>query len=409
MKYIRQQSLLSFEDLMALQPQTKLELIFENIDLSEAVKVILRSTKGPKGYNPIPIVRALLAQQLEQIPTRAALVRRLVTDPVFRYVCGFNVIGKVPSEATFSRYYNALSQNDYLEKLYLGFVNQANQLGLLNTEVIAIDATDLVSYERAKPKKKLDSNNPNTPDWGSKNDSHGNQKTWFGWKLHIAVDSKSELPIALMLSQASKADGEFAVPLAEKVYHQCKDNHYQMPKYWAMDSGYDWVSIYEAICNNYQGQALIPINKRRATLPPEGYHDFNGTPMCSCGYAMVYWGHGKGYNKFRCPHVLGKVDCPNGSAWCSDSNYGTVVKTRVKDDPRYVSTPHRGTKNWTKLYNKRTGVERCFSRLKEHLNLENVTVMGKEKVLTHVLLSCIALIAAKIATCGVSLNTVEAA
>lgn len=396
--YIRQEPLLSFEDLMELQPQTKLELILENVDWSEVVKIIPRSRKGPNGYHPIPIIRALLAQQIEQIPTRAALVRRLVTDPVFRYVCGFNVIGKVPSEATFSRYYSILSQTDYLERVYLGLVNRAIQLGLMETDVVAIDATDLTSYERAKPKKKLDLNNSDTPDWGSKNDSHGNQKTWFGWKLHIAVDTKSELPLALILSQASKADGEFAIPLAEKVYQQCRDKNYKTPKYWTMDSGYDWASIYDAILNTYQGQAIIPINKRRATQPPEGYYDFHGTPMCSCGYAMVYWGHGKGYNKFRCPHVLGKVDCPNGSAWCSNSNYGAVVKTRAKDDPRFIATPHRGTKNWTKLYNKRTSVERCFSRLKEHLNLENITVMGKKSVLTHVLLSCIALIAAKIAT-----------
>ncbi|MFW6229790.1 MAG: transposase [Halanaerobium sp.] len=51
---------------------------------------------------------------------------------------------------------------------------------------------------------------------------------------------------------------------------------------------------------------------------------------------------------------------------------------------------------WQDIYDKRTSVERTFSRLKEHLNLENLTVMGAEKVMTHVLLSCISLIASKI-------------
>ncbi|WP_205665617.1 transposase [Anoxybacter fermentans] len=124
---------------------------------------------------------------------------------------------------------------------------------------------------------------------------------------------------------------------------------------------------------------------------------------------MVYWEHGKGYNKFRCPHILGKVDCPNGSIWCSSSNYGAVVKTRVKADLRFVSTPHRGSKNWHKLYNKRTSVERSFSKLKELLNLENITVMGIEKVKTHVLLNCIVLIAVKIASFKSSLIQNKAA
>lgn len=127
------------------------------------------------------------------------------------------------------------------------------------------------------------------------------------------------------------------------------------------------------------------------------FERLHGTPVCSGGYKMVYWGHYNQCNKFRCPHVLGKVECPHGSAWCSDSNYGHVVKTRIKDDPRYISIPHRASKGWQKIYNKRTSVERTFSRLKKHLNLENLTVMGAKKVKVHVLLSCISLIAGNIA------------
>ena len=70
--YIRQQPLISFEDLMDLQPRTKLELIFSQIDLSELVsKVKSSSRRGPKGYNAAPVIRALFAQTIESIPTRA--------------------------------------------------------------------------------------------------------------------------------------------------------------------------------------------------------------------------------------------------------------------------------------------------------------------------------------------------
>ncbi|WP_127018272.1 transposase [Anoxybacter fermentans] len=41
---------------------------------------------------------------MENILTRSALVRRLRTNPVFRYVYRFSVIGRVPSEASFSKY-----------------------------------------------------------------------------------------------------------------------------------------------------------------------------------------------------------------------------------------------------------------------------------------------------------------
>jgi len=63
---------------------------------------------------------------------------------------------------------------------------------------------------------------------------------------------------------------------------------------------------------------------------PEAGFDFDGTPIYSAGFKMVYWDHDKDVNKFRCPHILGKCDCPYVSAWCSQSNYGMVIKARVK-------------------------------------------------------------------------------
>jgi len=138
-------------------------------------------------------------------------------------------------------------------------------------------------------------------------------------------------------------------------------------------------------------------NKRGAKQPPEGF-DWDGTPICSARYRMVYWGSYQGVNKFRCPHIMGKCDCPFGSAWCSDSNYGMVVKTKVKDDPRLFSSPHRGSANWQKQYNLRTYSERCFSRFKENLGLEDgLNVRKITKVETHAYLCAITMIAAVIA------------
>jgi len=87
-----------------------------------------------------------------------------------------------------------------------------------------------------------------------------------------------------------------------------------------------------------------------------------------------------------------KVQCPMGSCWCSSSNYGLVVKKKIEDHPRYFTYPHRGSKHWEKLYNERTSIERTFSRLKEHLGLEDITLKGMKKTKVHVLLGCISLI-----------------
>ena len=125
----------------------------------------------------------------------------------------------------------------------------------------------------------------------------------------------------------------------------------------------------------------------------------NRTPKCLMGYPMVYWGceKEKGILKFRCPHVCGKVNCPNGSAWCSESNLGLIVKKKVEEDLRSFCTPRRGTREWEKLYNQRTSVERVFSRLKEHLAVNSICTQGIQKVTSHLFLCCIALLAGRIA------------
>ncbi len=74
---------------------------------------------------------------------------------------------------------------------------------------------------------------------------------------------------------------------------------------------------------------IIAMNKRGAKQPPVGF-DWDGTPLCSAGYRMVYWGSCRGVNKFRYPHVMGKCDCPFGSAWCSDSLVVVMASIPIK-------------------------------------------------------------------------------
>src|SRR5690554_1059631 len=89
-------------------------MIFEALDLSKVVGGLQKKSKsGPKGHDPENMLRALLAKRLENIKYTKTLVERLKSDPVFRYTCGFPVASKTPSEATFSRFMQSLSDNLY--------------------------------------------------------------------------------------------------------------------------------------------------------------------------------------------------------------------------------------------------------------------------------------------------------
>ena len=78
-------------------------------------------------------------------------------------------------------------------------------------------------------------------DWGAKYDTFGNKLTWFGYKIHLAVDTQSELPYP-EVTPAHVYDGEMAIPLMKDV----AENLGWKFKFVMMDAGYDQVKNYEA-------------------------------------------------------------------------------------------------------------------------------------------------------------------
>jgi len=393
--YIRQMSIISFEEIIKFQQETKLEMILSQIDVSKLATVLMKTsgTKGPKGYDPTALIYSLIAMQVEKIQTIKDLVLNLKQNPILRYCCGFDILGQVPSESTFSRFLNRLAETEELEKLFHQLVLRAKELNIVDGEHISIDSTKLDSYEAAKPKKSIVDDDA-SPNWGMKRDTNGNNIRWFGWKLHILCDSKSELPLDILVTPASVYDGTVAISLIEQFYSNYKNTF--KPAYYSMDSGYDFEHIYSDIINKFDGIPIIAYNPRRSYAPPEGLDD-NFHPICSAGYKLVYWGKDGNYLKFRCPHAVGKCNCPFGMNWCSSSNYGYTLKINYKENPRLYGYPLRSSNEWQSQYNKRTSVERCNSRLKKYLNLNNIRSKGIKKAKVHALFNCISLVAGTIA------------
>nr|WP_223275749.1 transposase [Paenibacillus elgii] len=341
--------------------KSDLPIFFSALDLRPYGKELRsRSPRGAEGHCRQGILRALLAAPLENIDTLSGLHRRLDMDLRFRYQCGFRLDRAAPSVATLSRVFAELTRKDLARRLFEDLVAVCKKEGIIDGSHVVIDSAAIHAYEKKQPKRKSDlSGNAN---WGAKFDSFGNKITWFGYKLHLAVDTKSELPMALSVTPAHVNDGDMAPGLMEQVTARSKVN------FFVFDAGYDQLKNYET-ARNLKAQAIIPMNLRNEKEPPAGMTS-NGTPCCSMGFPMTYWGADNDILKFRCPHATGKVDCPLGMAACSSSNYGMVVKVNTTSDLRRYSTPHRDSKRWKELYNEITSVERCNSRLKTYLTCE---------------------------------------
>ena len=116
---------------------------------------------------------------------------------------------------------------------------------------------------------------------------------------------------------------------------------------------------------------------------------------------MTYWGRDGDYLKYRCPQqatsLFSCLQDHKGTDRCSLSPYGLVIKLNMKDDPRrYVPVP-RETKQFHRLYKRRTANERVNSRLKENLLLDDLKVRGLPKVKVRVGLNLLVMLAIAVA------------
>nr|WP_304595993.1 transposase [Alicyclobacillus sendaiensis] len=178
---------------MEIDPSERRERFFSALDLGPyAAKLRSLTPQGAKPISREAILRAFLAAPLEGISTFTQLHRR---DLRFHYQCGFSLHESVPSVSTLSRVFQAIVDKGVAETRFAELVRQCRDEGLIEGEHVAIDSTAIHAYERKHPRSGVQPSN--RVNWGAKFDAFGNRLAWFGYKVHLAVDAKSELPMAL--------------------------------------------------------------------------------------------------------------------------------------------------------------------------------------------------------------------
>lgn len=100
------------------------------------------------------MIYALVAYIVERIPTIKDLVKRLRHDFMFHLKCGFLFSDRIPSEASFSRFTQKLSESNVLETVQETLFLQAIQEKFITDDVVSIDATHFESRDRATPQEK---------------------------------------------------------------------------------------------------------------------------------------------------------------------------------------------------------------------------------------------------------------
>lgn len=437
MTIIRQGSLFDIQDLFDMEPPQRFEAIFSTLDMEPILYSISKKSVygAPTELNYAAMLYSLVARIVERIPTIKDLRKRLKHDLIFRLECGFLFSDILPSEASYSRLIQKLSETTLLEKVQDTLLLQAMEEGFVDDEGVAIDATHFESRDRGQaqekkpkpePKKRgrkskaekdiydkqkqeeeaqkslyeksisaqldvpleeLRSQVPVQPDWGIKKNSEGKNVFWHGYKAHLAVGTKSHYILRSLMSSGSMNDGKAAIALLKGI--QVVLPHRM--RYGLMDAGYDYLPIYQQI-HRMDAHAIIAYNKRN-----EGEiigFDQHFAPTCVREHSYRYDSYDKKYKTLKFVRPKECRDCP----LAQDSLCQKVYKIKVETDLRKYTAPARGTKTWKELYDQRTAVERVNAYLKEFFQLNNVRYRTGKRAKVHFDWVILVYNAAKLAT-----------
>jgi len=247
-----------------------------------------RSLRGRPQQDRAALARAFIAKAVFQIDTTRALRERLANDRALRRLCGWESIGAIPSEATFSRAFAGFAESALPSRLHEALIENtmAEQLvGHVSRDATAIEGREKATpkpKQPAKPKRKrgrprkgeerpkeptrlqrqqqmtlaemLD-DLPQVCDVGTKRNAKGYKESWIGYKLHIDA-ADGGIPLSCILTSASAHDSQVAIPLATMTAARVSS------LYDLMDAAYDAAEI-RAHSESLGHVPIIDVNPRR--------------------------------------------------------------------------------------------------------------------------------------------------
>jgi IS5 family transposase len=218
MKAANQLTFTTYEASLKLKPNDPIKIILDNIDWSFIHPLVndRYSPQGAEGYDPVSLFKAQLLIYLGEVSSDRKLASALRYNAPFCLLCGFNFL-KTPSHGTFTNFHDCLREDIFYEILQR-LIAQAIALKVIIGGDTAIDSTPLWDYSSKFGRKTCSCKGKchHPPDysdsdaqWGAKSKDY----IFFGYKVHLIVDAKSQLPLDVKVTPANEGDSPQAKPL----------------------------------------------------------------------------------------------------------------------------------------------------------------------------------------------------
>ncbi|MDP1759030.1 MAG: transposase [Thermodesulfovibrionales bacterium] len=420
MAKIIQQKIFSWKDVEASGELERLTMVIEAMPDEELMKALEAERKGRRDDYPIRAVwNSILAGIVYQHISIESLRRELMRNGELREVCGFDpAIGEkaVPSKDAYSSMLKKLmDKQEMIERMFDGLIEELKKYLPELGKHLAIDSKKIESYARGK-KNPNDSSDPEA-EWGYKTykgkraDGSLWEKisSWFGYKLHLLVDTKYELPVGYTVTRAARHDIQEMLPMAE----EAKQKHFKKIETLAGDKAYDSAPHNKKLYDAHGIKPVIDIRnhwkdaEETKLLNPEMIdnvvYDYRGTVYCHCPegnerYEMAFCGFEKDRMtlKYKCPSAAYGIEC-KGFTECSEGTKGKIVRIPLDTDRRIFVPIARSSYKWRRIYNGRTSVERVNSRIDLSFGFEHHFVRGKAKMTLRVGLALIVMLSMALA------------
>jgi hypothetical protein len=406
MNILSQISMFSWEnDVENLGDLKRLIFVLDNLPDTELMWA-LKADRG-NGRNDYP-VRAmwnmLIAMVVFGHAKFADIIREMNRNAQLRNLCGFES-GKTPAAVNVSRFVAKVESHQIdLLKMFTSLSDKLyEQLPDFGAQ-LAIDSKWTWSFaNRKSTRKNPDRRSETEADWGTKTYSgvHPDGRAWsttkhcFGFKVHVIVDTKYELPIAFIISDASGSDIVYGKKLLEQIEIE-RPHILDKCEYFTGDKGYDDGNLITYL----KGKGIKAIIDKRhmwkeeseRALPSHERHYYNDYGEVFCyskelgeKHRMIPAGYEKSRDalRFKCPVNHYGCTCKESD----DCPYSKNIRVPLETDVRIFTQVDRNSYKWKRQYNARTAVERVNSRLDVSFGFEQRRVRGTARMTLFSVLS----------------------
>lgn len=347
----------------------RIAAILDYPEFTEFIKDIEASRwTGRPGYPVRSLVGACLAKTLYEIDCWSKVARLINEHEALQ-----RALGGSPSVHALHRFKKKLlgQQAEAFARCI------ASALGSLRAEYptlgtnVAIDATDLPAYSNSQPTRYKDGPPRDTfsdPDATTgKRSATSTRKAgfFFGYKLHLVVDTDTEIPIAWHLATAKQHESQFIPDLLLKL-----ERGNFSPRTASLDSGYDSEAIFDSF-HRMECAAVIPLV--RTAKVKAGKHL---PPTCPHGTKVF---RGADYRRRATKWVCPTGECRVATSWEKASRLRPLIPI--------------GSRRWNKIRSNRSSVERVNGRLKHEYALTPARTRGIKRVRLHTNLTILAMLA----------------